>query len=272
MTSLPRLVPRARNFVVILQKGFSSSPASFSGHNRWSKISHHKDAEDVKKSKLFSKAAHEIATAVKTGGSVDPNVNLALAVALRRAKVNGVPKDNISAALSRVHPSRQSATQLVVYEALGPAQTALIIECETDNTNRTIKNIQKTLRDHGSRIAPVRFMFSRVGRIVVKPRDGAQVQDVWDAAIEAGAEDVNTNPDESTREVEVLTSATELNSVSNVLSSPPHAHNIVAMELAYLPSTEPQEEGQIPEDDAALLKRLTDALEDDPDCVRVWTT
>ncbi|KAF9513012.1 hypothetical protein BS47DRAFT_1382648 [Hydnum rufescens UP504] len=213
-----------------------------SGHNRWSKISHHKGAEDVRKSKIYARAAHEIETAAKSGGSADPTLNLSLAVALRRARANGVPKDNIASALARAaDPIRQSSTQSVVYEALGPGQAALIIECESDNVNRTYKNIREVLLKHDARFAPVRFMFSRVGRITLTPREGADPQHVWDAAIDAGAEDVNSNPEESTREMEVITTPSTLNVVSNVLSSPPHAHNILSMELAYVPLSEGQD-------------------------------
>jgi len=234
----------------------------------------------VKKSKIYARAAHDIETAARSGGSADPTLNLSLAVALRRARVNGVPKDNIANALARAaDPTRQSATQSVVYEALGPGHAALIIECESDNVNRTYKNIREVLVKHEARFAPVRFMFSRIGRITLTLRDGADPQHVWDAAIDAGAEDVNSNPDESTREMEVITTPSTLNVVSNVLSSPPHAHNILSMELAYIPLSEGEgetgadetheqgEEGQPSE-----LEKLVEALEDVPDCVRVWTS
>jgi len=260
--------------------------------SKWSKIKHGKGIEDGKRGAVFSKAAIAIVSAAKTGGSVDPEVNTLLAIALKNAKNMGVPKENVANALHRAtNPSPQDSLQNTTYEAMGPAQVALIIECMTDNPARTAKIIREILSKNGARLAPVSFMFNRKGLIRLTPQPGSNFDDIWEAAVEGGAEEVEEVEredgsavlDASTEEnvtsmvakdIEIITSTSHLSSLSTLLSSPPHSHTLNAVELAYLPSSTTEETGatEIGEVDGNKLRNLVEVLEDNADCVRVWTS
>ncbi|KDQ14574.1 hypothetical protein BOTBODRAFT_346180 [Botryobasidium botryosum FD-172 SS1] len=268
--ALNRVRGTAATRCLLRSRSFCTSQASSSGHNKWSKIHRDKAVEDRKRSMIYSKASHEILSAVRCGGSVDPAVNVALAVALKKARTAGVPKDNIANALNKAsNPAAFDSLQTVLYEALGPAQIPLLVECMLDNTSRTIKEIRKILTKHDARFAPVAYQFVKKGRIRLNMREGASWDEVWETAVEAGAEDVS-EADPDTGEIQILTPVTELNNLSTLLSSPPHSHSLSSAELAYLPS---DSDGipELEETDAEKIQTLIEDLEDDPDCSRVWT-
>ncbi|KAF8323216.1 DUF28-domain-containing protein, partial [Clavulina sp. PMI_390] len=124
--------------------------------------------------------------------SADPSTNIFLAVTLKKARENGVPKDNIEKALARASDkSRQDSLTTLVYEAIGPGQTGYIIECASDNVNRTNAAINSILKDHGARTAAVAYQFSRNGKVQFQPKEGVDNDAAFDAAIEVGAEDVD---------------------------------------------------------------------------------
>ncbi|KAF8707956.1 YebC-like protein, partial [Rhizoctonia solani] len=238
---------------------------------RWAKVVGRKTASDAKKGAIYSKAIQNIAIAAKVGGSHDPTTNHALAAALKSARSAGVPKDNIQAAMNRItNPSSQDAQQSATYEAIGPGQVGLIIECLTDNSTRTAKKVREILSDNNARLAPVAYLFSRCGQIRLTPADGTSYEELWDLAVDAGAEDITEiEADESESglaEVLITTPPNLLTTLASKLSK----HTLHSVELAYI-RTEASE-SELSELDQRSLEELMEELEDSQDVVRVWTS
>lgn len=165
------------------------SQNTMSGHNKWSGIKHRKEAQDTKRSKIFSRIAKAIAVAVQNSGS-DTETNSALKLAIDQARKANMPKDNIERALKKGSGDTELRIEEVVYEAMGPAGTAMIITCATDNTNRALTEIKTALKKNGGKFVPsgsVSFQFDLVGYISTTPTNSEAAEL---AAIEAGAEDV----------------------------------------------------------------------------------
>ncbi|KAF8162981.1 transcriptional regulator TACO1-like protein [Crassisporium funariophilum] len=150
---------------IVAHRYFSLHHARLSGHNKWSKIKDKKGAADAQKSALYTKANQEIATAVRAGGSTDPQKNAQLAAALKKAKEQGVPKENIEKTLARVGNAKDRGGTPATYEALAFGSVGIIIDALTDNANRTIHGIREILNAHSAHMTPVKYMFQRVGRI-----------------------------------------------------------------------------------------------------------
>ncbi|KAJ7686601.1 transcriptional regulator-domain-containing protein [Mycena olivaceomarginata] len=131
---------------VLALRSFCSTPPSLSGHNKWSKIKEKKGINDVKKNAAYIKASREIMTAVRLGGSADPEQNSALAAILKRLK--DIPKENIQNALEKAVKRRDQRGEAIVYEALAYNKVGLIIECATPNPTRTVANIRHILSEH----------------------------------------------------------------------------------------------------------------------------
>ncbi|KAJ7273507.1 transcriptional regulator-domain-containing protein [Mycena haematopus] len=170
---------------------FSSAHPTLSGHNKWSKIKEKKGINDTKKSAAYTKASREIMTAVRLGGSADPETNSALAAILRRLK--DIPKENIQNALDKAIKKRDQCGEDVVYQALAYGKVGLMIECTTDNRARTTGNIRHILSEHEAHIAAVGFMFRRIGSVKViakKEPDELALIKIIDIAMENGAEDI----------------------------------------------------------------------------------
>ncbi|KAH7344655.1 transcriptional regulator TACO1-like protein [Rhizoctonia solani] len=240
-------------------------------NGRWAKVVGRKTASDAKKGALYSKALQNIVIAAKVGGSPDPTVNHALAAALKNARSVGIPKDNIQAAMNRItNPSSQDTQQSAIYEAIGPGQVGLVIECLTDNTTRTAKKVREILSDNNARLAPVAYLFSRCGQIRLTPADGTSYEEIWDLAVDAGAEDVS----------EVEADASESGSPEVLITTPPNLlttlasklskHTLHSVELAYVPAE--ASEPELSETDQGSLGELIEELEESPDVVRVWTS
>lgn len=160
-----------------------------SGHNKWSGIKHRKEAQDSKRSKIFTRIAKAIAVAVQNGGS-DIETNSTLRIAIDQARKANMPKENIDRAVKRGSGENQARIEEVVYEAMGPGGIALMITCATDNTNRTLTDIKTALKKNNGKFVPsgsVSFLFDYVGYIVVTPKDIDHTELV---AIESGAIDV----------------------------------------------------------------------------------
>jgi YebC/PmpR family DNA-binding regulatory protein len=160
-----------------------------SGHNKWSGIKHRKEAQDAKRSKVFSRITKAIIVAVQNGGT-DISTNSALKLAIDQGRKANMPKDNIDRAIKRGSGDTDTRIEEVVYEAMGPGGASMIIACATDNTNRTLTEIKTVLKKNGGKFVPsgsVSFQFDYVGYIVTTPRD-MEVAEL--EAIEYGAEDV----------------------------------------------------------------------------------
>jgi YebC/PmpR family DNA-binding regulatory protein len=162
-----------------------------SGHNRWSKIKRHKEAQGASKGKLFSKLIKEITVAARIGGG-DPAGNARLRAAIDAGRDANMPSDNITRAVKKGTGELEGvAYEEAVYEGYGPGGVAMIVECLTDNRNRTAGDVRSTFAKGGGNLAvegAVSWMFERRGVVEVKP--GPTEDQVVEAAIDAGAEDV----------------------------------------------------------------------------------
>jgi YebC/PmpR family DNA-binding regulatory protein len=161
------------------------------GHSQFKNIMHRKGRRDAARSKLFAKLAREITVAAKTG-LPDPTMNARLRLAVQAARVENMPKDNIERAIKRAQGADAESFEQVRYEGYGPGGVAIVVEALTDNRNRTGGAVRAAFTKYGGNLGStgsVGHMFSRVGEIVYKA-EAATADEMLEAAIEAGADDV----------------------------------------------------------------------------------
>ena len=168
-----------------------------SGHSKWSTIKHKKAATDAKRGKLFTQVTREIVIAAREGGG-NPEFNLRLRLAIDRAKAANMPKDNIERAVKRGTGELKGAElEEITYEAYAPHGVALLIHVLTDNRNRSVAELRRVLTRQGGTMAEagaVAWQFDRKGYVAISP-DGVDEEAVFEAAVEAGAEDVVISED-----------------------------------------------------------------------------
>ena len=235
-----------------------------SGHSKWSSIKHKKGAADAKRGKLFSKLARSIIVAAKEGGG-DPDNNLALANAIEKAKSYSMPKDNIERAIAKGSGSGADADafEAIVYEGYGPEGVAVIVEALTDNRNRTASEVRHIFAKFGGNLGTtgaVAWQFERRG-VVLVPTDGVDEDELFLAAADGGADDLDADGD-----VFQITSAPEnLQTVRSAIEEA--GFPIESAELSLLPknTVAVDDEGK-----ARQLMRMIDALEDDDDVQEVY--
>ncbi len=166
-----------------------------SGHSKWASIKHKKGAADAKRGKIFTRHAKLIEIAAREGGSGDPGMNPSLKAAIDNAKAENVPNMNIDRAVKKGSGElKGEQTVAVTYEAYGPGGAAVIVECLTDNKNRTLSSVKSTIEKKGGKWAEsgsVMWMFEKKG-IVIAKADGELSDDVQLELIDAGAEDFET--------------------------------------------------------------------------------
>jgi YebC/PmpR family DNA-binding regulatory protein len=232
------------------------------GHSKWANIQHRKGRQDKLRSKMFSKLAKEITVAAKMGDpDVDKNPRLRLAV--KEAKSNSCPKDVIERAINKAIGGDAESYDEIRYEGYGPGGIAVIVEAMTDNKNRTASTVRSTFTKSGGNLAEtgaVSFMFERKG-LVVYPADAGDVDTMFEHAIEAGAEDVDSSEDGH----DIYCEFTDLNEVSNTLEAA--LGESTTTKLIWKPTTSTD----VDFDTAEKLMRLIAALEDDDD-IQVVTT
>ena len=166
------------------------------GHSKWANIQHRKGRQDAVRSKHFSKLSKEITVAAKMGDP-DPDKNPRLRLAVKEARANSMPKDNIERAIKKATGGDAETYEEIRYEGYGPGGIAVIVEAMTDNRNRTASNVRSYFAKYGGELGQtgsVSFMFERKGEIMY-PLAAADADTVMLAAIEAGAEDVETDDD-----------------------------------------------------------------------------
>lgn len=232
------------------------------GHSKFKNIQFRKDRQDSLRSKLFSKLSRDITIAAKSGVP-DPAGNSRLRLAIANAKAESMPKDNIDRAIKKALGGDADAYEEIRYEGFGPGGVALIVEVLTDNRNRAAANVRALFGKNGGTMGDagsVAFLFDRLGEIVYPPQAGSE-EAVLEAAIEAGAQDA-----ESDAEGHVIHSAFEdLAAVADALEA--QLGPATSTGVVWRPKTEtPVAEGA-----AATLVKLIAALEDDDDVQSVWT-
>lgn len=230
------------------------------GHSKWANIQHRKGRQDAVRSKLFSKLSKEITVAAKMGDP-DPDKNPRLRLAVKEAKAQSMPKDNIERAIRKAAGGEGDAYEEIRYEGYGPGGAAVIVEAMTDNRNRTASTVRAAFGKNGGNLGEtgsVGFMFERKGEIAF-PVSAGDEDKVMSAAIEAGAEDV-----ESSEHGHIVYCAdSELNEVAGALEAA-----LGESETARL-IWKPSSFAKLDFDDARKLLQLIETLEDDDDVQRV---
>lgn len=232
------------------------------GHSKWANIQHRKGRQDAARSKLFSKLSKEITVAAKMGDP-DPEKNPRLRLAVKEAKSQSVPKDVIERAIKKSTAGEGDDYEEIRYEGYGPNGVAVIVETMTDNRNRTASTVRSTFTKNGGNLGEtgsVGFMFDRKGEVTY-PADAGDADTIFEAAIEAGAEDVESSEDGHI----IWCEDSDLNEVSNALEAALGESESTKLVWKPTTTTEMDLEGM------QKLMKLIDALEDDDDIQRVTT-
>ncbi len=235
-----------------------------SGHSKWSKVKHQKEATDAAKGKIFTKFTNAITVAVREGGSPDPNFNFKLRLVIDKARSLNMPKENIERAIERaLKAGEEGALQEVVYEAFGPVGVGIIIEAATDNKQRTVSDLKNILERGGGVLAAsgsVSHLFKYMGLINIEKKNLSQDK-IMEEAIEAGAADL----EDSGETVEIYTDPSNLHRVKESLEAKGLA--ISSFELYYRPtSTVPINDPQ----KADQILKLLAAIEEMEDVQKVF--
>ncbi|MCP1674081.1 YebC/PmpR family DNA-binding regulatory protein [Natronocella acetinitrilica] len=232
------------------------------GHSKWANIQHRKKAQDAKRGKIFTRMIREIAVAARMGDP-DPASNPRLRLAVDRALSVNMPKDNIERAIKRASGQDDSAIyEEIRYEGYGPNGVAVMVDCMTDNRNRTVAEVRHAFSKFGGNLGTdgsVGFLFSKAGVITFPP--DTEEDAVMEAALEAGAEDILTNEDGS---IEVLTSPDEFMAVRDALQA--SGLEPADAEVTQRPATTVAVSG----DQAATMIKMLDMLEDLDDVQNVY--
>ncbi len=231
------------------------------GHSQFKNIMHRKGRQDAVRSKMFSKLAREITVAAKAG-MPDPAMNPRLRLAVQNAKAQSMPKDNIERAIKKASGGDGENYEEVRYEGYGPGGVALIVEALTDNRNRSASNVRAAFTKAGGSLGEtgsVAFMWDRVGEIVY-PASVGDGDKVMEAAIEAGAEDVESDENGHT----ILCAFEDLGDVSKALEE------ALGEAESVKPIWKPQNTVPVDEDRAQSLMKLIGVLEDDDDVQNVY--
>ncbi len=233
-----------------------------SGHSKWATIKRKKGAADAKRGKIFTKLIREIATAARMGGG-DPDANPRLRLAMDRARLANMPKDNIERAIRKGTGTDEGADyEQVVYEGYGPGGAALYVEVLTDNKNRSVGEVRHVLTKHGGNLGAsgcVAYLFEKRG-LITFDREGLDVDALLEAALEVGADDVQ----EGGPSVDVVSSAADFEAVRRELES--RGFTPSNAEISLEPSSTVPLEGSA----AETMLRLSDALEDLDDVQNVY--
>jgi YebC/PmpR family DNA-binding regulatory protein len=231
------------------------------GHSKFKNIMHRKGAQDKKRAGLFSKLSREITVAAKMG-MPDPDFNPRLRAAVNAAKAQSVPKDNIQRAIDKASKGDGDNYEEVRYEGYGPGGVSLIVEALTDNRNRTATNVRTAFAKNGGNLGAsgaVSHGFDRLGLIEYSAKAGDEDK-VLEAAIEAGADDVESDDDGHA----IWTAIETLHPVARELEKA--LGEAEAVKLAWKPGIKVD----VGEGDAVTLFKLIDVLDDDDDVQTVW--
>jgi len=231
------------------------------GHSKFKNIMYRKGAQDKKRSALFSKLSREITVAAKMG-TPDPDMNPRLRAAVNAAKAQSMPKDNIQRAIDKASKGDGENYEEIRYEGFGPGGVSLIIEALTDNRNRTATNVRTAVSKNGGNLGTagsVSHGFDRMG-LIAYPAGAGDADKVFEAALEAGAEDVSSSEDGH----EIWTAVDSLHEVAGALEKT--LGEPESVKLAWRPQTTVT----VGQSDAETLFKLIDTLDDDDDVQTVW--
>lgn len=233
------------------------------GHSKWANIQHRKGRQDAKRGKIFTRLIKEITVAARLGGG-DINANPRLRVAVDKAKAESMPKDNMENAIKRGSGQLDGVNyEEIRYEGYGVGGAAVIVDCLTDNKQRTVADVRHAFSKFGGNLGTdgsVAFMFKHCGTLLFAP--GTSEDAVMEVALDAGAEDVISNDDGS---IEVITSPGDFTAIKDTLEKA----NLkpVFAEVTMKADNEIEFTG----DDAKKMQRILDALDDVDDVQEVYT-
>jgi len=233
------------------------------GHSKWANIQHRKGAQDKKRGKLFTKLIREITVAARAGGG-DPDANPRLRLAIDKAKAQSMPKDNIERAVKRGSGELDGSDyEEILYEGYGPGGVAVMVNCLTDNRNRTVADVRHAFTKFGGNLGAdgsVAYLFNSVG--LVSYSTGVDEDQLMEVAIDAGAEDVISNDDGS---VDVLTDPSEF----DVLKAKLESIGLVP-ELAEV-TMRASVSATLGEKEASSMMKLMEMLEDLDDVQNIYS-
>jgi YebC/PmpR family DNA-binding regulatory protein len=233
------------------------------GHSKWANIQHRKGAQDAKRGKLFTKFIREITVSARTGGG-DPNTNPRLRLAMDKALTANMTKDTITRAIQRgVGGLEGESMEEVRYEGYGPMGVAVIVDCLTDNRNRTVGEVRHAFTKCGGNLGTsgsVAYLFSQKGQLLFAPNNPEEK--ILEIALEAGADDVITHDDKS---IEVLAEPDQFETVKNKLIE--NNLNPEQAEVTMLASIEVK----LDQENAEKMMRLINILEDLDDVQQVYS-
>jgi YebC/PmpR family DNA-binding regulatory protein len=234
------------------------------GHSKWANIQHRKGRQDAKRGKIFTKLIKEITVAARLGGG-DAAMNPRLRAAVIAAKDENMPLDNITRAIKKGTGELEGVNyEEIRYEGYGINGAAIIIDCMTDNKQRSVSDVRFTLTKNGGNLGTdgsVAFMFDHCGQLIFEP--GADEEAIMEVALEAGADDIVTDEDGS---IEVITSPADFLAVKEALEAAGYAAVVAEVTM------KPQNEVVLTGDDGAKMQKILDTLEDLDDVQDVYTS
>lgn len=233
------------------------------GHSKWANIQHRKKAQDAKRGKLFTKLIREITTAARQGGG-DPDANPRLRLAIDKGLAGNMTKDTIERAVKRGSGAADGENyEEVLYEGYGPGGVAVMVDCLTDNRNRTVSEVRHAFTKCGGNLGTdgsVAYLFSKTG--LISYPTGTDEDTIMEAALEAGAEDIQTNDDGS---VDVVVAPDEFVNVKEAMVSAGHEPEHAEVTMKASTSAE------IELKDAEKMLKLLDMLEELDDVQDVYS-
>jgi YebC/PmpR family DNA-binding regulatory protein len=234
------------------------------GHSRWANVKHRKERADAKRGKIFTRLIREITVAARLGGG-DPGGNPRLRLAIDKARAENLPNENIQRAVQRGAGELEGVNyEEIRYEGYGPGGAAIMVDCMTDNRTRTVAEVRHAFTKNGGNLGAdgsVAYLFKHVGQFIFAP--GTSEDRVMEAGLDAGAEDVVKNDDDS---VELICAPNDFSEVKAALDKAK-----LKPELAEI-TWKPTSEAALARDQQARMRGLVDALENLDDVQNVYTT
>lgn len=233
------------------------------GHSKWNNIKNRKGAQDAKRGKIFQKMSREIFVAAKSGGP-DPDMNPTLRVAIEKAKSVNTPNDVVTRAIDKATGAGSDEHyDEVIYEGYGPGGIAVLVHCLTENRNRTASNVRVAFSRNGGNLGEsgsVAYMFDRKGRLFIERTEETDEDMVMLAALEAGAEDIESTEDG----FEIVTAPSDFLSVKESLES--EGISFISAEIEMIPSMYTP----VAEENEEKFEKMLEMLEDDDDVQDVY--
>jgi YebC/PmpR family DNA-binding regulatory protein len=235
-----------------------------SGHSKWNNIKNKKGKEDARKGKVFTKLARYIMVAAKEGGP-DPDYNPALKAAIEKAKAENMPNDNIERAIKKgTGELGGQAFEEIMYEGYGPSGIAIMVNCLTDNRNRTASDIRHAFDKFGGNLGQsgsVSFLFEKKGILAIEKNEEIDEEELTLLSIDLGAEDIYIEEDG----YQIITDPKDFSKVEDGLKE--SGYNFIMAEISYIPQTTLT---LIDEKDIKNMNRLLELLEDNDDVQEVY--